>query len=78
MTMPAGARRFAWRHAAKWAHGTWQTTASAADELHADTRACAYADWYLDVYGGGSTGDLPAHSAVWPEFVAQEREAEGQ
>jgi len=22
MTMPAGARRFAWRHAAKWAHGT--------------------------------------------------------
>ena len=78
--MSTAEQQFAWMHAAKWAHGPWRTTASAADELSADSRACAYADWYVGTYGGGSTGDLPAHSRVWPEFVAHEseRKAEGQ
>ena len=71
--------RLAWQHAAKWVHGPWRTSASAAEELSADTRAVAYADWYVRRYGG-STDGLPAHSAVWPEFVATEteRKAAGQ
>ena len=70
--MTTAEQRFAWMHAAKWAHGPWRTRASAADELAADVRACAYADWYVAT----CAGEMPAHSRVWPAFVAHEGERE--
>ena len=71
---PAAEQQFAWQHAAKWAHGPWRTTASAAEELFADARAVAYADWYMGAYvqDAESMDDLPPHSRVWPEFCASE------
>jgi len=74
MAMTTAEQQFAWQHAAKWAHGPWQTTAGAVDELSADVRACAYADWYLGTYGPLADGmeDLPPHPRVWPAFVATE------
>jgi len=76
--MSTAEQRFAWQHAAKWAHGPWRTSASAADELFADTRAVAYADWYMGAYIRDADGmdDLPAHPHAWERFT--EREAEGQ
>ena len=68
----AAEQQFAWQHAAKWAHGPWRTKLSAADELSADTRAVAYADWYVSAYvrEAASMSDLPSHSAAWDAFLA--------
>ena len=79
MAMTTAEQRFAWQHAAKWAHGPWRTSASAADELFADTRAIAYADWYMGAYIRDADGmdDLPPHPHAWERFT-DEREAAGQ
>ena len=65
---------FAWQHAAKWAHGPWRTSASAADELFADERAVAYADWYFGTYvrDADDMADLPAHSIAWDRYLSEQ------
>lgn len=70
--MNTAEQQFAWQHAAKWAHGPWRTTLSAAEELFADEQAIAYADWYMGAYirDAESMADLPSHSIAWDRYLA--------
>lgn len=74
--MNEGDLTFAWQHAAKWAHGPWRTSQSAADELLADERATAYADWYVRTYvrDADSLSDLPSHPAAWDRYLEEAAE----